>query len=93
MLCVYGHIKYFTLSLWRSTLDVRILTSEYDVNRRQILTSENGPLTERVKDVWHEMIKIADISCIELCDPLSGYYKILYQFLIAFSLSVKLKNN
>ena len=39
MLWVYGHYKYFTRSVWVSTLDVR----------RQILAFKVGPRADRVK--------------------------------------------
>ena len=43
MVWVYGHYKYFTLSLRRPTLDVRI----WRLKRRQILMSKVGPRAER----------------------------------------------
>ena len=50
-LCVYDHYKYFTLSAWGPTLDVRILRllkSKSDLYRSQSLTSKVGPHAEIV---------------------------------------------
>ena len=47
MVWVYGHYKYFTLSVRGPTLDVRIWRLKSDVYRRQILMSKVGPRAER----------------------------------------------
>ena len=62
MLWVYGHYKYFTLSVQGSTLDVR---------RRQILTYKVGPLAERFNLTLGEHF----ISVVMKCCEMRAHYR------------------